>query len=143
MRVAELSLEGAATEERNLIRTLNEANRAEVLAYRRADTTGLDAYFTGPALREATTVIGALKRLGRYGVSDLKEIALISLTMDAPDRATMETREVQDYDEMLTDTNDPVPDKDLHRQDQVLRWTYRLVKQESRWLIESKNFSVE
>ena len=144
MRVAELPLEGAAsTEERNLIRTLNEANRAEVLAFRRADTTGLDAYFTGPALREATTVIGALKRLGRYGVSDLKEIALVTLTMDTLDRATMETREVQDYDEMLAATNDPVPEKDLHRQDQVLRWTYRLVKQESRWLIESKNFSVE
>jgi hypothetical protein len=81
-----------------------------------------------------------MKRQGRYGIADLKQITLLSLIMDGPDRATMETREVQDYDELYTTSNEGVPEPELHRKDDVYRWTYRLVKQESRWLIESKIF---
>jgi serine/threonine protein kinase len=144
LSVAEIPLERASgSEERNLLRTLNEANRAEVLAYRRADPTGLDAYFSGQALKEVANNIGGLKRLGRYGVSDLKSIVLVSLEIESPERATIQTREVQDYDEMITGTNEPVPELDLHRKEDTLRWTYRLIKLDSRWLIESKNFSTE
>jgi hypothetical protein len=63
--------------------------------------------------------------------------------IEPDDRATMETREVQDYDELVSGTDEEVPDPSLHRKDQVLRWTYYLIKLDSRWLIESKNFSVE
>jgi serine/threonine-protein kinase len=144
MVVDEIPLERAAnTEERNLIRTLNEANRAEVLAYRRADITGLEAYFVSQALKEVVNNIGGLKRLGRYGIADLKSVTLLRLVLESGDRATMETREVQDYDEMVSGTNEAVPDQGLHRKDQVLRWTYQLVKLDSRWLIENKNFSLE
>jgi serine/threonine protein kinase len=134
-RVATIALERATnTEERNIIRTLNDANRAQILAFRSADTAGLDALFAGQALVDnQSAVLGGLRRQGRFAIADLVQIDLVSLKLDSADEATMQTRETLEYDEYLLDRpEERVPNVGYRA---VTVWTYMLSKQDGRWFV--------
>jgi hypothetical protein len=126
---------GKSVEERNIIRTINEANQAYIEAYRAADITGLDTYLTGAALTDQVSQInGGLKRQGRYAIADLTGIEMLGITSDQPGMATVKTREHLSYDEYLLFPEDqPVPGSGYTA---TTVWTYHLFRKDGAWLID-------
>ena len=125
---------GRTAEERAIIEALNAANRAQLVAYRNIDTTGLEQFFTGQALDQTSGEINAdLKRLGRYAVGDLNRIELLELNMQSPARATIRTREALEWDEFLRGSDERVAGKGYSA---VQIWVYQMVKRDNRWFVE-------
>jgi serine/threonine protein kinase len=122
---------GKNGEERQVLATLDGALKAEVLAARTTDNRGLDAYFTGDALKDFESLVGGLKRQGRYAIADLKQIDVLEISLSSATTATVKTQEQWDYAEYLETTDERVSG---YTATQI--WTYQLTKQDSRWLVE-------
>ncbi len=138
--VAEIPLDRATSDAgRAVITTLNAANRAQVIAFRDVSREPLIAFFADSALEGIDAQLAGLRRLGRYGISDLVTIELLELSFTDAVRARVVTRERQRYDEFFAGTDRPVPDQNVHI-DTTYRWTYVMERRDGRWLITTQNF---
>ena len=135
IKVAAIAIAPSRTApERTVLETVNGANRAAVLAYRKVDAADLENWFEGELLEfHRGVILNELRPQRRFAVSDLLSVELRSISTLNDGRVRVVTREVSEYSEYLVfDPGRRVGDLNRRTTDV---YTYTLVQRDGRWRV--------